>query len=126
MLPADLVPGYQDAIGELGERDFLIIDQTSRTPRFVQVCLIDRELIIEASGPISDGGPADLTPDEQSWLIDLGFDPPAKHPDLYPNFRVSVGGAEVRRAAQLLVAAMSVLGFLGAECTVEGGNFGNP
>jgi hypothetical protein len=123
VLPADFVAVYESVLGDLSERDFLIFDLKSFTPRFVQVCRYDGELVVEVSGPAADGGPADLTADEQAWLVDLGFDPPSGHPNLFPNFRAAVCTAEMRRAAQLLVGAMSMLGLLGADCAVEGGSF---
>jgi hypothetical protein len=123
VFPANFVTGYEAVLVDLHDRDFLVFDLKNGVPRFVQVCRTDDELVVEVSGPVADGGPADLTPDEQSWLIGLGVDPPSGHPDRYPNFRVAVGSAEARRAAQLMVGAMSMLGLLGAECTVEGGNF---
>lgn len=123
VLPADFVAVYESVLSDLSERDFLILDLKSFTPRFVQVCRYDGELVVEVSGPVADGGPADLTADEQSWLVDLGFDPPPGHPNLFPNFRAAVCSTDTRRAAQLMVGAMSMLGLLGADCTVEGGSF---
>ena len=91
------------SLRSLDDYDFVIVGPASDQDRYVRFVRRAEVLFGECPGAVVDGGSLELSPQQQSDLLDMGWGPPDLGPSDYPNYRAVWRPAEpVTRPVEFL------------------------